>query len=95
MAYCAVCDNSEHFKKSLELQFIEILRFNVGHEKRSYSYFFYRDIVKWLEGDGRYELDDWGGKSALFGYECFSRVGCCSDLLGTIGKDRCVQPSRA
>lgn len=46
-------------------------------------------------GHGWNQLDDRGGKSALSGAECFSRVGCCADLLGAVGKDRSVQSGGA
>lgn len=46
-------------------------------------------------GHGWNQLADWGGKSALSGAECFSRVGCCADLLGGVGKDRGVQSGGA
>ena len=45
MIFCDVRNIGEHVKKSVDHQFIEILRFNVGHGERSSEVFFDGQMV--------------------------------------------------
>ena len=45
MTFCEVRDIGEHFKNSIDHQFIEILRFNIGHREGASDVFIDRQMV--------------------------------------------------